>query len=134
VLALGGGALAFLVSELVRELSGDVVTALDAAALGLFAVSGAAKALEFGTSSLTACILGTLTGVGGGVVRDVLLNVTPRVLVADVYAVAALLGALVFTVGVRLGVPRWAAAVAGFAACFLLRELSVWDDWGLPRA
>ena len=134
VLALGGGVLAFLFSELVRELSGDVVIALDAAALGLFAVSGAAKALDFGSSALTACLLGTLTGVGGGVIRDVLLNVSPRVLVADVYAVAALLAAATFTLGVRFGVPRWAAAVAGFAACFVLRELAVAGDWDLPRA
>jgi uncharacterized membrane protein YeiH len=67
-------------------------------------------------------------------VRDVLLNETPRILVANIYAVAALLGAAVMVAGVRLGGSRRLAMAAGFAACCLLRELSVWQDWDLPRA
>ena len=55
-------------------------------------------------------------------------------LVADVYAVAAMLGATVAVAGARVGLPRWLAMLLGFAACFLLRELGVWDDWNLPRA
>jgi uncharacterized membrane protein YeiH len=71
VTAIAGATLTFLFSKLVAEISGDVLTVLDAAALGLFAVSGAAKGLDFGAAPLTACILGMITGVGGGVIRDV---------------------------------------------------------------
>jgi uncharacterized membrane protein YeiH len=56
------------------------------------------------------------------------------VLVAEVYAVAALLGATVTVAGARLGLPRWLATLLGFAECFGLRELGVWGDWDLPRA
>jgi uncharacterized membrane protein YeiH len=132
--AVGGGAVAFLVSELVRDIPDAVLTSLDAAALSLFAVSGAAKALDFGASTLAASLLGALTGVGGGVVRDVLLNETPRVLVGEVYAVAALLGAAVMAIGERRGLPRATAMVSGALACFVLRVISDWQDWNLPRA
>jgi uncharacterized membrane protein YeiH len=132
--AVAGGAVAFLVSELVRDIPEAVLTSLDAAALSLFAVSGAAKSLSFGASPLTASLLGTLTGVGGGVVRDVLLNETPRVLVGEVYAVAALLGAAVAAVAVRRGVARWLAMASGGVACFALRTISAWQDWNLPHA
>jgi uncharacterized membrane protein YeiH len=132
--AVTGGAAAFMLSELVRDIPDGVLTTLDAAALGRFAVSGAAKALNFGTSAPTATLLGALTGVGGGVVRDVLLNETPRVLVGEIYAVAALLGAAVMVAGERAGLPRWAAMAAGGTACFVLRSVSDWQDWDLPRA
>lgn len=132
--AVAGGLAAFLLSELVRDIPDGVVTTLDAAALSLFAVSGAAKALSFGTSAPTAALLGALTGVGGGVVRDVLLNETPRVLVGEVYAVAALLGASVMVVGARAGLPRGAAMAVGGCAGFTLRIVSAWQDWDLPRA
>jgi uncharacterized membrane protein YeiH len=132
--AVAGATFAFLLSELVRDIPEAMLTSLDAAALGLFAVSGAAKSLDFGTSALTASLLGMLTGVGGGVVRDVLLNDTPRVLVGEVYAVAALLGATVAVVAERRGMARWLAMAAGGAACFALRTISAWQDWSLPRA
>jgi uncharacterized membrane protein YeiH len=134
VAAIGGGALTFLFSELVREIPDAVLTGLDAAALSLFAVSGAAKGLDAGASTLTASLLGMLTGVGGGVVRDVLLNDTPRVLVAEVYAVAALLGATLVAVLDRRGVARPVAMLSGGSACFLLRTIAAWQDWDLPRA
>jgi uncharacterized membrane protein YeiH len=134
VTAVFGSAVAFLFSETVRDIPDDVLTTLDAAALGLFAASGAAKALAFGTSPLAASLLGTLTGVGGGVVRDVLLDEIPRVLVAEVYAVAALLGATVMVAGARYGLPRWLAMLSGGGACFLLRVIAVWQDWNLPRS
>jgi uncharacterized membrane protein YeiH len=83
---------------------------------------------------LTATLLGAVTGVGGGAIRDVLLNEVPRVLVAEVYAVAALLGAAVMVAGARYGLPRWQAMLAGGTACFLLRTISAWQDWSLPRS
>jgi uncharacterized membrane protein YeiH len=79
-------------------------------------------------------LLGAITAVGGGVVRDVLLAQVPAVLRVDVYATAALAGSLVMVIGRRVGVPRVSAALLGGAVCFTLRMLAVWQNWQLPRA
>jgi uncharacterized membrane protein YeiH len=105
---------------------------LDAAGLALFAVAGTEKALEAGIYPLSAVLLGTLTAVGGGTLRDVLLARIPAILRVDVYATAALFGALVLLVCRRLGVPRGIAALAGGVACFALRLLALWQHWQLP--
>jgi uncharacterized membrane protein YeiH len=79
-----------------------VIIVFDAAGLGLFAVAGAAKALDFGIHPFIAVLMGGVTGVGGGTVRDVLLARIPTVLRADVYATAALAGAAVLVLGLSL--------------------------------
>ena len=81
------------------------VLVFDAAGLALFAVSGAQKALAFGLNPLMAALLGMLTGVGGGMVRDLLVAEIPTVLRADIYAVAALAGAAVVVIGQLLHIP-----------------------------
>ena len=108
------------------------LTPLDAAALSLFAVAGATKALEFGIHPLVAVLMGGITGVGGGTVRDLLTLQVPVVLRADVYASAALLGGLVSVVALRLGVRAAWASAAGATACFGLRMLAVRFHWHLP--
>jgi len=112
----------------------SVLTVLDAAGLSLFAVAGAEKALSFGINPLLAVLMGGITGVGGGTIRDVLLAQVPNVLKADVYASAALAGAAVVVIGIKLKLPRAAAAIAGGVICFLLRVVSVWLHWNLPKA
>ena len=74
---------------------------LDAAGLGLFTVTGTLKALDAGVPAVGACILGMLTGIGGGLLRDLLTGEIPVVLRREIYAVAALVGAIV-VVGRRL--------------------------------
>jgi uncharacterized membrane protein YeiH len=81
-----------------------------------------------------AVLLGAITAVGGGVVRDVLLAQIPAVLRVDIYATAALTGSLVMVAGHRIGVPRTTAAILGGAVCFTLRMLAVWQNWQLPKA
>lgn len=76
---------------------------------------------------------GTFTGVGGGTVRDVLLAQVPTVLRSDVYATAALAGAILMTVAYRAGLPQMWAATVGGLLCFSLRVVSVWQHWSLPR-
>ena len=111
-----------------------LVVGLDAAGLGLFAVAGAEKALQFRIQPLIAVLLGTITGVGGGTIRDVLLAQIPAVLRVDVYATAALGGAAVLVVARQVGCPpAWAAALGG-TACFVLRMLAVRLHWNLPHA
>jgi uncharacterized membrane protein YeiH len=71
--------------------------------------------------------------VGGGTIRDVLLARIPNVLRADVYATAALAGATVLVVGLRLKISPKLMTILGAVVCFLLRVVSVWRHWNLPR-
>ena len=88
----------------------------DAVGLGLFAVIGTGKALDHGLGATGAVMLGILTGVGGGIVRDLLSMQVPIVLQRELYAVAALLGALVGVTGQALGLPAAPTAVGGAVA------------------
>ena len=90
--ALSGGALIILGFGLLAKFPEMPLTMMDAAGLGLFAVAGADKAIEFRVSPLAAVLLGGITGCGGGVIRDLLLMRMPRILNADLYATAALAG------------------------------------------
>ncbi len=97
------------------------IEVLDAAGLSLFAVSGALKALDLGMGPVQALILGTITGVGGGTLRDVLVGRVPVVLRAELYAIPAMAGALVVVVTDAAGVYGAAAAVGAALLCFTLR-------------
>jgi uncharacterized membrane protein YeiH len=107
---------------------------LDGAGLALFAVSGALKALAFGVTPVSAIMLGVLTGVGGGVARDILVAEIPTVLRAELYAVAALAGATVVVVGRALHLPSVPVTVAAAALCFGLRFMAIRYGWRLPVA
>ena len=79
-----------------------------------------------------AILLGTITGVGEGTVRDVLLARIPNVLHADVFATAAMAGSAGMIAGRKLGLPPVVAATVGGILCFGLRLVSVWRRWNLP--
>lgn len=106
----------------------------DAAGLALFAVAGAQKALAHGLNPPMAALLGMLTGVGGGILRDVLVTEIPAVLRADLYAVAALAGAAIVVAGSLFDLPPTASTLAGAAVCFGLRFMAIRHGWHLPRA
>lgn len=110
------------------------VLLFDAAGLALFAVSGAHKALVYGLNPIMAILLGMLTGIGGGMARDVLLSEIPIVLRADLYAVAALAGAAIVVIANILELPTAAAVLVGAAFCFGLRVLAMKYGWHLPVA
>ena len=110
------------------------VLILDAAGLGLFAVAGTHKALSFGLDPVMAALLGMLTGIGGGMARDVLLAEIPMVLRAELYAVAALAGAAVVVSGGMLRLPPTMASVVGATLCFGLRFMAIRHGWRLPVA
>ena len=110
------------------------VMVLDALGLGLFAVSGARKALEHGLDPLPAMVMGILTAVGGGMVRDILVAEVPRVLREEVYALAALLGAGVVVAGQAIGLDPTLVAAVGAIAAAAIRILSVLRGWQVPRA
>jgi uncharacterized membrane protein YeiH len=111
-----------------------VVLLFDAAGLATFAVSGAHKALAYNVNPVAAAMLGMLTGIGGGIVRDLLVNEIPVVLRADLYAVAALAGAVVVVVGHVLQWPPTLTAVAGAVVCFVMRFIAIRRGWRLPLA
>jgi uncharacterized membrane protein YeiH len=110
------------------------VLVFDAAGLALFAVSGAQKGLAFELNPVMAALLGMLTGVGGGMMRDILLAEIPTVLRADLYAIAALAGAAVVVVGSLLHLPPTATTIIGALLCFGLRLLAIHRGWHLPIA
>ncbi|MGB9428901.1 MAG: trimeric intracellular cation channel family protein [Gammaproteobacteria bacterium] len=106
----------------------------DAAGLAFFAVAGAEKALVYGLNPVMAALLGMLTGIGGGMLRDVLVNRIPTVLRADLYALAALAGAAVVVMGHMLHLQPVAPAIVGGALCFALRFMAIRYGWHLPAA
>ncbi len=105
------------------------VTALDAAGLGLFAVTGASKALGLGLGAAPAVILGAVTGVGGGTVRDALLGQIPAVLRRGLYAIPALTAPVITAAAGSYGLP---AALGAVLACFFIRMLGVRYDLNAP--
>jgi uncharacterized membrane protein YeiH len=113
---------------------GSPVQVFDAVGLGLFAVVGAGKALTFHLGPWAAVMLGVLTGIGGGMVRDVLVSEVPAVLRADLYAVAALAGALVVVVGNMLNFSAALTEPAGAVLCFGIRLMAIRYRWQLPIA
>lgn len=133
VAALAAGLVAFLGHRLVERLTKPVML-LDALGLGVFAVSGTQKALAFGLNPAAACLIGVLTAVGGGVVRDLLVIEVPRVLREDVYAVAAILGAALVALGAHLGWPPLLTAGLGIALTFVTRVGSARLGLRIPRA
>ena len=129
--AAGGGLVAFVVGGRLARLA-TPITVLDAAGLSLFAVTGASKALEFGLGAGQAVILGAITGVGGGTIRDVLIRQVPSVLSSGLYAIPALLGAAITVITIRAGVYGLPAALAAAVVCFTVRMVGVRFDLNAP--
>ncbi|MFY9844046.1 MAG: trimeric intracellular cation channel family protein [Terriglobales bacterium] len=132
-MAFAGGAVVFFMYRFVQGIPSEVILILDAAGLALFAVAGTEKALLYGMHPFIAVLLGTVTAVGGGTVRDIFLARVPLVLRSDIYATAAMAGAVVMIVSRRLKMPHLWSAVLGGMFCFVLRIVSVWRHWNLPK-
>jgi uncharacterized membrane protein YeiH len=128
-----GGLITFFWYAGVDRLRSPVLL-FDAAGLSLFAVAGAQKAIEFGLHPVMAALLGMLTGIGGGMTRDILLAEIPQILRSDLYAVAALAGASIVVIGDRLDLAYRVSAVAGAILCFGLRFMAIRYGWHLPVA
>jgi uncharacterized membrane protein YeiH len=129
--AAAGSLVAFGLGQRLDRLAGPILV-LDAAGLSLFAVAGASKALEFGVGAGQAVILGAITGVGGGTIRDVLIGRVPVVLRSELYAIPALAGAAVVVVTERMDMYGVAAAVGAALLCFGIRLVGVRFGLNLP--
>lgn len=131
--AMTAGVMAFLWSSPVAKLRTQILL-FDAIGLAFFAVAGAEKALAFRLNPLMAALLGMLTGIGGGMTRDMLVAQTPAVLKGDLYAVAALATAALVVIGHLLGWPVVPTAVGAGLLCLAIRILAIRRGWGLPVA
>ncbi len=129
--AAAGSVVVFLFSRSLDRLA-TVILVLDAAGLSLFAVSGALKGLDFGIGFGQAVILGTITAVGGGTLRDVLIQKIPSVLTSGLYAIPALVGAFIVVAADRIGAAGPLAAIVAAAVCFTIRMLGVRYDVQAP--
>ena len=133
--AATGGLVAFLFSRRLGRFATSI-DVLDAAGLSLFAVTGASKALELGLGPVQAVILGTVTAVGGGTVRDVMVRRVPTVLSSGLYAIPALVGAALAVAATGTGVHQVLGAPAALGAagtCFVIRVLGMRFGLDAPR-
>jgi uncharacterized membrane protein YeiH len=110
-----------------------LVNVFDAAGLGLFCVTGALKALAFGLGPLPAALMGMLTGIGGGILRDMLTGRVPVVLRGELYATPALVGAGIAVAGSEAGVASALIAGPAAAVCIGWRLLAMRRGWNAPR-
>jgi len=120
-------------SERLHKLRNPVLV-FDGAGLAVFAVAGTQKALGYGLNPLMSALLGMLTGIGGGMLRDLLLAQVPTVLRSELYAVAALAGASVVVGGYVLNFAPTAMAITGAVLCFAIRLIAIRRGWRLPVA
>jgi uncharacterized membrane protein YeiH len=130
--AATGALLAFTLGRYLQRIAG-LVTVLDAVGLSVFAVAGATKALDFEIGVGQAVILGTITAVGGGTLRDTLLGQIPTVLRTGFYAVPALAGATLAVTASSLGVQGLWAAFLAATVCLVIRLLGVHYSLNAPH-
>lgn len=129
--AAGGGLGAFFLGRHLERLN-TTITVLDAAGLALFAVTGARKAVDLGFGPAQGVILGAITAVGGGTLRDVLIRRIPAVLSSGLYAIPALIGAAVTVVAGVLGASGTFTSVGAAVLCFVIRMVGVRYDLNAP--
>ena len=123
-LAVVGALIAFVLSRWLHRLE-TPITILDAMGLSVFAVIGTDKAVAFGLGVAPALLLGVVTAVGGGTIRDVLIGRVPTVLRSDLYAIPALVAAAITVAAMRMGWYGLPAAFGAAAVCFVIRMLGV---------
>jgi len=134
-LAVAGGAgLVTFVAHSTLERRERPILVLDAAGLALFCVTGASTALDHRVGAVEAIVLGAITGVGGGVLRDVLLREIPVVLRSGLYAIPALVGAAVVVTASKAGSHNLAFPIVGAAVCFVIRLAGIAFDLNAPRS
>ena len=134
-LAVAGGAglVTLLAHQVLQELERPILV-LDAAGLALFCVTGASTALDYRMGAVEAVVLGAITGIGGGVLRDVLLGEIPVVLRTGLYAIPALVGAAIVVVASRGGTHNLVFPLLGALVCFVIRLAGLHFDLNVPQA
>ena len=131
--AVIAGLLTFISPSRIARLQTPILV-FDAGGLALFAVAGAQKAMSYGINPVMSALLGMLTGIGGGVARDLLVARTPPVFERDLYALPALMAATLVVIGHGLQWPAVSTDLVAAAFCFALRLTAVRRGWNLPIA
>jgi uncharacterized membrane protein YeiH len=132
LMALVAAVVTFLAANAIRRAADWLVWA-DAVGLSLFCVLGAAKTLALGLGPVNAVLMGVMTAVVGGIIRDVVCNEVPLILRRDVYATAAFAGAAGYVGLIHLGAGSPGAIWSGAAICFGVRAAALIWDLSLPR-
>ncbi|RVW10688.1 trimeric intracellular cation channel family protein [Prescottella agglutinans] len=121
----------FFVHSALGKLRREILV-LDALGMGLFASTGATIALEADAGPLASALIGATAAIGGGILRDVLVNEVPLLLHRDLYAIPALLGAALVVAGSSAGMTHNWALVLGTVVATTLRLVAMWRRWSLP--
>ena len=128
---IAAGLMTFFFHTLIGRVE-RVITVFDAFGLALFCVTGALKAVDYGLEPLSAALLGMVTGIGGGMIRDVLAGSVPVIFEGVLYATPALMGAGVAVLLDRTDLPLAVVAAAGFSTCLGVRLLAMVRGWRAP--
>ncbi|QBJ97556.1 trimeric intracellular cation channel family protein [Rhodococcus sp. ABRD24] len=121
----------FFVHSTLGKLRREILV-LDALGMGLFASTGAAIALDAGAGPLASTLVGATAAIGGGILRDVLVNEVPLLLHRDFYAIPALLGATIVVAGSSVGLAGNTALMIGTVVASTVRLVAMWRNWSLP--
>ncbi|WP_416446808.1 trimeric intracellular cation channel family protein [Leucobacter sp. HNU] len=133
IVATGAAFIGMLLPRLFERVD-PVITVLDALSIGMFGAIGTTKALSLDMPVVPALFIGTVSAVGGGVLRDLMLNIPIALMhVGSLYAVASLVGVGVLVVLLAFGVPVVVAGIACVAVTAVLRLLAVRFGWSLPE-
>lgn len=105
----------------------------DAVGLSLFCIVGAEKGLSAGVDPLIAVVMGVITAVFGGIIRDILGGESPVVLRREIYVIPAIVGATIYVISATGTQADLYGALIAFVTCLLLRGLAIHYDWSLPQ-
>jgi uncharacterized membrane protein YeiH len=130
--AAAAGVFTFVAHATLSRLERPILV-LDAGGLALFCVTGASTALDHHVAPVSAIVLGAITGIGGGVLRDILLRDIPVVLRTGLYAIPALIGAAVVVIASRTGIRSLAIPIIAAAVCFVIRLAGIHFDLNVPK-
>ena len=131
VVPVVAGLLAFVYHPAIGRMERSI-NVLDACGLGLFCVTGALKALDFGLGVVPAALMGMVTGIGGGMLRDVLASRVPTIFRGEIYATPALAGSAVVVALAHTDLQYWTIALLGGGLCTVWRLLAIWRHWRAP--
>ncbi|MFD1006573.1 MULTISPECIES: trimeric intracellular cation channel family protein [Oceanisphaera] len=120
------------IAKLPRRLPWYILPLADAFGLAIFTIIGTEKALSHGTSGMVAVVMGVITGVAGGMIRDLLAREVPMVLQREIYATACILGGVLYTLSLELGITPLLATLFGMLGTFILRIAAIRWHLSLP--
>lgn len=129
---LGTALIGQFIAKLPRRLPWYILPLADAFGLAIFTIIGAEKALAHGYSGMVAVVMGVITGVAGGMIRDVLAREIPMVLQREIYATASVLGGIIYTGSLALGMATLLATVLGMSGTLILRTAAIRWHLSLP--